>query len=481
MHPSIILLSILPFVAPSAQFNLQKLFGPSLSPGAEIILRSDANWAQAVQQRWSTWEEPTYKGAIKVATVRDVQNVVKIASANNIQFLATAAGHGTSKTYSRVRHGIDIDLSNLRYVNLDATKNIITIGGATKFQQIWDVLQPAGKEISIFCRALRYGAGIGPLQGLHGLMLDSLVSVKLVTAKGDLITVSESHHQGLFWGIRGAGFNFGIVTEATFRVYDTTYSGQVLEGDLLFPASANRSIFQLVASFDETLPKELSLTTVLSYNPKTDKSSIILNIIYFGAKERAQPYIDPFLKLGPTKTNITMVPWNKLYAYLFFGGNSTACRKNQYLSSAGQGLRRTDPATFETFFGDMTNFLRQYKAIAGTFVATRFPNQAVLAVPDESTAYPYRDIKTHLLYQHIYPNNGTLDEAVDSFLVDARKKFTVTSGYDNLTMYNNYGHGDESAATLYSSRKLRRLIRLKREWDPKQQFSFNNPLPLHWP
>ncbi|KAI4151184.1 MAG: hypothetical protein LQ341_000956 [Variospora aurantia] len=280
MHPSIILLSILPFVAPSAQFNLQKLFGPSLSPGAEIILQSNANWTQAVQQRWSTWEEPTYKGAIKVATVRDVQNVVKIATANNIQFLATAAGHGTSKTYSRVRHGIDIDLSNLRYVNLDATKNIITIGGATKFQQIWDVLQPAGKEITGKCY------------------------------------------------------------------------------DLLFPASANRSIFQLVASYDETLPKELSLTTVLSYNPKTDKSSIILNIIYFGAKERAQPYIDPFLKLGPTKTNTTMVPWNKLYADLFFGGNSTACRKNQYLSSAGQGLRRTDPATFETFFGDMTNFLR---------------------------------------------------------------------------------------------------------------------------
>ena len=56
-----------------------------------------------------------------------------------------------------MRHGIDIDLSNLRYVNLDATKNIITIGGATKFQQIWDVLQPAGKEISRFFYALRYG------------------------------------------------------------------------------------------------------------------------------------------------------------------------------------------------------------------------------------------------------------------------------------------------------------------------------------
>lgn len=94
---------------------------------------------------------------------------------------------------------------------------------------------------------------------------------------------------------------------------------------------------------------------------------------------------------------------------------------------------------------------------------------------------PVLILRINRLYQHIYPKNRTLDEAVDSFLVDARKKFTVTSGYDNLTMYNNYGHGDESAATLYSSRKLGRLIRLKRKWDPKQQFSFNNPLPLHWP
>ena len=115
------------------------------------------------------------------------------------------------------------------------------------------------------------GAGIGPLQGLHGLMLDALVSVKLVTAKGNLINVSDQEHQDLWWGMRGAGFNFGIVTEATYKVYDTTYNGQVLEGDLLFPASANRSIFELVKSYDETLPAELSITTVLSYNAATDK------------------------------------------------------------------------------------------------------------------------------------------------------------------------------------------------------------------
>lgn len=102
-------------------------------------------------------------------------------------------------------------------------------------------------------------------------MLDALVSVTLVTANGSLINVSDSEHKDLFWGIRGAGFNFGIVTEATYKAHDTTYNGEVFEGDLLFPASANRSIFEIIASYDETLPAELSLTAVLSYNATTDQ------------------------------------------------------------------------------------------------------------------------------------------------------------------------------------------------------------------
>ena len=102
-------------------------------------------------------------------------------------------------------------------------------------------------------------------------MLDALVSVTLVTANGSLINVSGTENSDLFWGIRGAGFNFGIVTEATYKVYDTTYHGEVLEGDLLFPASANRSIFEIIASYDETLPDKLSLMAVLSYNATTDQ------------------------------------------------------------------------------------------------------------------------------------------------------------------------------------------------------------------
>ena len=108
------------------------------------------------------------------------------------------------------------------------------------------------------------------------------------------------------------------------------------------------------------------------------------------------PYLQPFLNLKTLQVNISMVPWNKLYTAVFFGTDVTSCLSNHHLNSAGQGLKQTDVATFESFFTDFTDFYRQHLEINGAFVATRYPNQAVLAVPDEETAYPYRDIKTHL-------------------------------------------------------------------------------------
>lgn len=110
------------------------------------------------------------------------------------------------------------------------------------------------------------GGGIGPLQGLHGLIIDALESVRLVTAAGDLITVSATENPDLFWALRGAGANFGIITSANYTVYDATNGGQVLNADFLYPASANHSVFELIASFDESVPAPLAFQVVLAFN-----------------------------------------------------------------------------------------------------------------------------------------------------------------------------------------------------------------------
>lgn len=112
------------------------------------------------------------------------------------------------------------------------------------------------------------GGGIGRYNGLHGLIIDALESVELVTAAGDLIVVSATQNSDLFWGIRGAGFNFGIVVSATYNVFNFTNGGQVMNADFLFPPNASETVFEYFKSFETGQPAELALILQVGFNPK---------------------------------------------------------------------------------------------------------------------------------------------------------------------------------------------------------------------
>ena len=110
------------------------------------------------------------------------------------------------------------------------------------------------------------GAGIGPLVGYRGLLSDALESVRIITANGTITMASAHENPSLFWALRGAGTNFGIVTSATYKVYDITNSGDTTVVDMQFPATANHSFYEVLNSLDKNLPKELGLTIWASYN-----------------------------------------------------------------------------------------------------------------------------------------------------------------------------------------------------------------------
>lgn len=188
-------------------------------------------------------------------------------------------------------------------MSIDVAANKMTIGGGVIFRDVYEPLYSAGKEIrtssmlllqpfsshkiegspkikpyltdnpetgSCSCVGMlgaTLGAGVGRYQGLHGLIIDALESVQIVTATGDLVTASKTQETDLFWAIRGAGFNFGIVVEATYTIYDLTNDGSVLNADFKFPPSANGTYFEILNSFIDTQPPELSLYTIISVDP----------------------------------------------------------------------------------------------------------------------------------------------------------------------------------------------------------------------
>ena len=97
------------------------------------------------------------------------------------------------------------------------------------------------------------------------MLSDALQSVRMVTASGDCIHVSATENSDLFWGMRGAGFNFGIVTSATYKVYDLTNNGQVMNADFLFFANQSTAVFEYFQSKAD-LPAELSLIFQTGYS-----------------------------------------------------------------------------------------------------------------------------------------------------------------------------------------------------------------------
>lgn len=254
----------------------------------------------------------------------------------------------------------------------------------------------------------------------------------MVTATGELITVSSTENPNLFWGIRGGGSNFGIITSATYRIFDTVNNGQIVNADFLLPASANRTVFELLSSFEqETLPAELALTAQIRFNgtvnevssPHTHRrtpqllvftsswtdlvtfqTQIVFNALYFGPMERAMPYLSTLMEAPWIRRNISMVPWNRIFTSNAFGNGAAQCSTNRYISLYTAALRRNNVATFQSVFAQMAQFFLDVPGYRGFLTLNRFPQQAVLAVPDAETAYPWRETKTQAYVTHFNPH-----------------------------------------------------------------------------
>lgn len=117
-------------------------------------------------------------------------------------------------------------------------------------------------------------------------MIDALESVRFVAANGSVLTVSKNSYPELFWGIRGAGANFGIITEATYDLHkvsnDTKGGGQGLTVDYIFPAEKSLPYFQALQNMG-TLPANLAVITLVLYNETTGEVSIFICPVFFSS------------------------------------------------------------------------------------------------------------------------------------------------------------------------------------------------------
>jgi FAD/FMN-containing dehydrogenase len=233
--------------------------------------------------------------------VADVMAAVNFARANQVLAAVrggahNAAGHGTCDG------GIVIDLTQMKGIRVDPTGQVAHVqGGVTwaeldRETQLFGLATPGGTVSNTGVAGLTLGGGLGWLMGQYGLSCDNLVSADVVTADGHFLHASAQENEDLFWGLRGGGGNFGVVTSFEFQLHPV--GPMVLGGLVLHPLEKAKEVLQFYRDFQARLPDEAYAAASLLTSPD-GIPMVALVLLANGPIEAGEKLLEPARKFGP--------------------------------------------------------------------------------------------------------------------------------------------------------------------------------------
>ena len=245
----------------------------------------------------------------RCAGVADVIDAVRFARRVGLAVAVRGGGH-SFPGLSVCDDGLVIDLSLMKGVRVDpASRTVraqagVRLGELDRETQAFGLAVPAGIVTHTGLAGLTLGGGIGWLMRKYGLTIDQLLSVDLVTADGELLKASATENSDLFWGVRGAGGNFGIVTEFEFRL--NPVGPQVLAGPVIWPMEQSAEVLRFYRDWITDVPDELTTVVVhrkappLPVLPRELHGRPIVSVIccYAGPSEDGEQVVRPLKAFG---------------------------------------------------------------------------------------------------------------------------------------------------------------------------------------
>lgn len=402
---------------------------------------------------------------LRPGTPAEVAEALAFARAQEVDarvpFGVRSGGHGVSGR-STNDGGVVIDVGRLDAIEvLDEEARLVRIGPGARWMEVAAALEPHGWALTsgdyggVAVGGLATAGGLGWFAREHGLTIDHVRAVELVTASGELVRASSEEHPELFWGMRGAGANFGIVTAFEFEAHPV--APQVGFAQLAFDISDDPAGFLTRwAAAMEAAPRDVTTSLVLGGRaPGQPQVAQLLGVVDSDEEGTVLDRLRPFAELAPlVGQQLQLAPYSAVIAAFVQGGDHAG--RGEPVSRSGLVERMTPE------FAEAAT--RLLASGASHFFQLRAAGGAVAEVPAGATAYAGRTASVSVVAM------GASDARLDA---EWSRLLPMLSG-----SYLSFESSTDPARLerAWPGETLARLRALKREWDP--EFAFRDNFPI---
>ena len=375
--------------------------------------------------------------------------------------------------------GIVIDLSLMRGVHVDpATQRVRVQGGATwadldRETQLFGLAVPGGVVSTTGVAGLTLHGGAGHLRRKHGLTIDNLLSVDIVTADGVLRRASATENEDLFWAVRGAGSNFGVVTSFEFQAHPL--GPMVMVGAVFYPLEEAKTLLPAWRDYVTTAPNELSAIVLCWSVPPHEpfppehhgRPVLVVAGSYAGAVEDGEPVVQPLRELGEPLIDLSGPwPWLGLQS----GFDALFPKGGLYYWKSRALAELTDAA-----IDDIIDFAARRPSPL-TDIVVWHNGGAMSEVGETDTAYGGRDANFLVTGEASWDDPSVTDDAI----AWGRAFWDTMGRHSTGGLYLNFaGLGEEKEALVQAGygANYERLRVLKAKYDPTNLFRMNLNIP----
>jgi len=273
--------------------------------------------------------------------VADVIHSVNFASANNLLAAVRGGGHNVAGNATG-DGGLVIDLSRMKSVRVDPVRRTARAEPGVTWRefdhatQTFGLATTGGQISTAGIAGLTLGGGWGYLARKYGLACDNLLSVDVVTADGQFLTASATENADLFWGLRGGGGNYGVVTSFEYQLHPV---GPVFAGIVAYPIQKTKAVLELFRDVTSTAPDELACDIVLINLP--DGTPIVgMSVCYNGSIAEGERVVQPLRSAGsPVLDQVGPMPYTAAQQLLdsFYPFGLQSYWKSSFLKEISNG------------------------------------------------------------------------------------------------------------------------------------------------